>query len=132
MRELVVEKWWNVQRTERNDLPFVVHVPGLMVFNGIEIPVPFGYMCDLASVPRIPFVYARYGGRADIPAVGHDLLYDCFTDQISRADADWIFWRLMELRNDPERWSPRYMMWLGTRVGGWRGWHRDTTWKCKQ
>lgn len=49
---------------------------------------PVGFVTDLASVPRLPFVFWLFGGDADEPATIHDYLY---TGVVDRADADAVF-----------------------------------------
>ena len=42
---------------------------------GKTIIVPDGFISDLASIPRLPFVYRELNGEADMPGVIHDYLY---------------------------------------------------------
>ena len=56
---------------------------------GYVIKVPAGFTCDLASVPRLPEVYRRYGGRAKHAAVVHDWLYRIHG--VPKNDADLVF-----------------------------------------
>lgn len=95
-----------------------------------KIRVPEGYCTDFASVPRLPVVYLWTGGRAVLPSIVHDALYDCWTDRISRKDADRVFLEAMRCRNDPKYAATRWAMYLGVRAGGWRPWGRDSTDKC--
>ena len=95
-----------------------------------RVIVPSGYCTDLASVPRIPLVYAWTGGRANMPAILHDYLYDCWTDRITRKQADQAFLRAMGAMREPGAWLTRRAMYAGVRVGGWRGWRKDSTDKC--
>jgi hypothetical protein len=89
---------------------------------GEEIVVPAGYATDLASVPRIPFVYSRYGNTAVVPAIIHDWLYENTDHTYSRKQADQVFLEAMSLIKDPPRATQRQMMYLGVRIGGWRAW----------
>jgi hypothetical protein len=111
--------------------PFRVTAPLVLTIGNRSYEVPVGYCTDFASVPRIPFIFARYGGKASIPALWHDWCYDCGKDQFSRKQADDMFYELMVQFNDPPRWSQRYAMWLGVRLGGWVGWRKDSTEKCR-
>ena len=70
--------------------------------NGI-ITVPPGFITDLASVPRIPFVYDKWGNRAHREAVLHDYLY-CY-DSIPVVDfgvANALFLEAMKSRGVKE------------------------------
>ena len=112
--------------------PFRVVTPLVLTIGNKSYEVPVGYQTDFASVPRIPFIYARYGGKANIPALWHDFIYDgCLGNEFTRKQADDMFYELMVQFNDPCRWAQRYAMWLGVRLGGWRGWNRDSTEKCR-
>jgi hypothetical protein len=111
--------------------PWRVTAPLVLTIGYDEYEVPIGYRTDFASVPRIPFIYARYGGKANIPALWHDWCYDCGKDEFTRKEADDQFYELMTLFNDPPRWAQRYAMWMGVRLGGWRGWNQDSSEKCR-
>lgn len=39
------------------------------------IIVPKGFKSDYASVPKVPGIYERYGGKGKKPALGHDFGY---------------------------------------------------------
>jgi hypothetical protein len=120
-----------VQSCDDKKHPWSVVRSAHFTFNDVYYVIPVGYKTDLASVPRIPFIYARYGGKAREAAVIHDWLYDKCVSGITRKEADWVFHAVMELTNDPCKRSQRYMMWLGVRIGGWRGWNTDSSAKCK-
>ena len=112
--------------------PFRVTAPLVLTIGNRSYEVPVGYCTDFASVPRIPFVYARYGGKGSIAALWHDAVYDkCYGNDFTRKQADDMFFELMTQFNDPPRWSQRLVMWLGVRLGGWAGWNRDSTEKCR-
>lgn len=90
------------------------------------ITVAAEFITDLASVPRIPFVYMLAGGRARGPAVVHDWLYQ-HPDWEDRALADAILREAMavdhpELGFEPEPAWVRGLIWAGVRVGGWVAW----------
>jgi hypothetical protein len=99
--------------------------------NGVII-IPPGYVTDFSSIPRIPFIHARYGGKNNYPAVVHDYLYDCARNKISRKIADHAYYEAATFNLDlePLPWSMRFAMWLGTRIGGWKGYNKDTSFKC--
>jgi hypothetical protein len=99
------------------------HEPGV-------VRIAAGYCTDFASVPRLPIIYWWTGGRAVLPALVHDHLYDCWTDAIPRKVADRVFLEAMAAERDPERWITRRVMYTGVRLGGRRPWHTDTTHKC--
>jgi len=52
------------------------------------ITVPAGFVTDLASIPRLPFVYILLAKISDMPGVVHDSLYS--TGAIPRALADKV------------------------------------------
>lgn len=76
------------------------------------IEVPEGYRTDLATVPRLPFLFALFGDKARKAALIHDWLYD---QQRDRAWADDVF--LAAMRHD-EPWWRRSLMWAAVRVFG--------------
>lgn len=54
--------------------------------------VPIGFESDLASVPRIPVIFAAYGGRGSWAAIIHDYLCHQAQDHVpDRRIADEIF-----------------------------------------
>ena len=84
--------------------------------------VPRDFNTDLASTPRLPFVYFAAGGTAHAAAVVHDFLYR--TGAEPRTVCDAIFREAMALTGVPA-WR-RWLMWAGVRLGGRRH-HVDTT-----
>ena len=88
---------------------------------GIEIPE--GFYTDLASVPRIPFIYSLWGDRSHYEAVVHDYLYrsDSFP-LVSCSSANKIFKEAMYARNKPKRIA--LPMYWGVCLGGWRTFHK--------
>lgn len=83
--------------------------------------VPAGFICDLDSVPRVPFVYARYKGRTVTAAILHDYLYR--RQPIPRAAADALFLAGMSCEGVP--WRFRIIIHLAVRVGGYFPWRRN-------
>jgi hypothetical protein len=88
----------------------------------VIIEAPAGFETDLASVPRVPFIYDLWGNKAHREAVIHDLMYriDATTVQgkpISKEDADWYFRCAMissnpDVRKNPQPYyiyQPRYL-----------------------
>ena len=91
--------------------------------DGSVICVPEDFQTDLASVPRIPFVYMAWGDRCHREAVLHDYLYRIDSAPIvSRADADNYFKIAMISRKQP--WHIYYPMYLGVRAGGCFAYHK--------
>lgn len=87
------------------------------------VTVPTGFETDLASVPRLPFIYTLWGGKAHREGVLHDYLYrKDAVPGVPRRDADRVFLEAMELRGKPRR--VRYPMYLGVRIGGWTAYHK--------
>lgn len=85
---------------------------------GRVIIVPAGFVTDFASVPRLPFMYWFFGGKADRAAVVHDLLYRWGEPLgISRWEADMIFLEAMEAMG--MSFTVRYPMTWGVVIGGW-------------
>ena len=82
-----------------------------------DLSVPNGFETDLASVPRLPFLYWTVGARARKGAVVHDYLYQF--QPVSRQEADAVFYELAALE---EGTVVAGLMWGGLRVGGWRVW----------
>jgi hypothetical protein len=93
------------------------------------VPVPFEFITDFASVPRLPFVYWTVGGRGRGPAVVHDWLYQhpAWED---RGLADAIFREALgvdqpDLGFEAEPAWARGAMWGGVRAGGWWAWRKN-------
>jgi len=100
-----------------------------LVYESVElqttITVPKGFITDLASVPRIPFLYLHWGGRAHREAVIHDYLYRKDSiPQVSFARANAVFREAMEARG--KAWLLRWTMWAGVWVGGLFTYHRKS------
>jgi hypothetical protein len=108
----------------RSKLIYLSDVPEIVEKYQSVIEVPSGYRTDFASVPRIPFVYARTGGKAVLPSIIHDWLYD-HSREISRKAADDVFLEAMNEVKDPEWRTTRWVMYAGVRIGGWVGWNRS-------
>lgn len=65
-----------------------------------EVEVPYGFVHDYASVPRLPLIYAATGNRYHRPAVLHDYL--CRQRHVRRDRADSVFLEAMRLQNREE------------------------------
>ena len=112
--------------------PWMLVTPMIMYSDviGDELVVPAGFSCDLASVPRVPFVYARYGNTAVLPAIVHDYMYSCMKDKYTRRQADLLFYELMTLLNDPKGAAQRWVMYKAVRGAGWLPWRRGDSRSC--
>jgi len=89
------------------------------------INVPIGFETDFASVPRIPFIYAMWGGKAHREAVLHDYLYRKDSKPIATyRQANGVFYEAMEVRN--KRKLIRYPMYWGVVLGGWTSYHKKS------
>lgn len=82
--------------------------------------VPGGFRFDGASVPRIPFVYARYGGKALEAACLHDYLYKYHP--VDRKTSDKAFLYAMNYFDNPSDHGARKAMYLAVRAGGRGSW----------
>jgi hypothetical protein len=82
------------------------------------ITVPAGFQTDLASVPRLPFVYLLCGDCARQAAVVHDYLYT--THLVERAMADAVLREASAVTGVP--WWRRTLMYWGVRIGGASHW----------
>lgn len=102
---------------------YMSSVPEIVDTTGGFVFVPRGYRTDLASVPRLPFAYWRTGGKAVLPAILHDHLYE-HGEGISRKAADDVFLEAMKEVGDPAWPTTRWLMYMGVRVGGGGAWRR--------
>lgn len=82
------------------------------------ITVREGFQTDLASIPRIGWLYALFGGHADDAAVVHDFLYA--THLVDRRTADAVLYEA-GINSGVAHWRA-YVMWLGVRIGGGSHW----------
>lgn len=81
---------------------------------GMTFTVPQDFVTDLASIPRMPFIYYLLNGVADEPGVVHDFLYSTAT--VSRVLADLVLKEACQLFGIPA-WQA-LSIYLGVRVGG--------------
>lgn len=87
------------------------------------VVVPRNFLTDLASVPRLPFLYLAWGSRAHREAVIHDYLYR--TDSVpvvSFRTANAVFLEAMESRGKP--WRVCWAMFAGVWIGGYFKYHK--------
>lgn len=81
---------------------------------GAEIYVPVNFITDMASIPRLPFVYMALNGASDMPAVLHDSLYSAGI--FPRKFADDLF-REACLSIGLPVWQVQ-LLYMGVRLGG--------------
>jgi hypothetical protein len=87
------------------------------------ITVPEGFETDLASVPRVPFIYMMWGGKAHREGVIHDYLYRIDSKPLaSFSQANGVFYEAMQTREKPV--YVRYPMWWGVCIGGGSSYHK--------
>ncbi len=93
------------------------------------VKVPVGFHTDLSTVKlfgkRIPVIFTLWGARQHREAVLHDYLY-CSDSApvVTRKQADGVFFEAATVRG--KKWSIRFPMWLGVRIGGWACFHKRT------
>ncbi len=84
-----------------------------------EIVAPKGFVCDLASVPKVLAALAPSWNQTAGAGIVHDLLYR--TGALTRWDADAILYEA--LRAAPSTGRVRATaMWAFVRVFGWAAW----------
>lgn len=76
--------------------------------------VEVGFFFDGASVPRLPVIYAFFGGRAWLASLIHDYAYEHGIG--TKEEADTIFAEIMDMTGEPA-WR-RFWMYHGVRFGG--------------
>lgn len=79
------------------------------------IVVPAGFITDLSSVPRLPFIFLLFGDSLKAAAVIHDYLYSIA--KVPREICDKIFLEAAKVSTK----SPvkAYCMYAAVRVFGW-------------
>lgn len=96
--------------------------------DGWAITVPAGFVTDFASIPRPLWVVIPPRGKYNRPAIIHDWLYqrapfDPTTNRrVTQARADSILREACE--NCDDRFTQRWTIYLGLRVGGFVTWNR--------
>lgn len=84
----------------------------------IKVVVPSGFITNLSSVPRIPFIFTIFGGYGDYASVFHDWLYH--SKELSRKESDKIFKKLL-IETGNSKWRSE-LMYLSVRLFGWLYW----------
>ena len=95
------------------------------------ITVPAGFETDYASIPRPLWTILPPRGKYNRPAIIHDFLYhfapiDPTTlKRVNRGRADYIIREACE--NVGDRFTQRWLIYIGLKVGGWVAWknYRD-------
>ena len=83
--------------------------------------VPRGFVCDLASVPRLLWWWAAPDGPYRAAVVVHDLLYR--TQPCTRKQADKTMLQIM--RHVSVRRTQARLIWIGVRLFGWWAWRQN-------
>jgi len=87
------------------------------------VEIPFNFITDLASVPRIPIAYWFWGGRVHREAVLHDYLYRIDSiPVVSFSIANKVFLEAMKARG--KTFYVRYPMYTGVVIGGQSSYHK--------
>ena len=84
------------------------------------ISVPAKFQTDLASVPRLPLIYALAGGTSNEAAAVHDYLYS--SHLVDRKTADVVLLEASAITGVPV-WR-RYLMWAAVRLFGQSHWNK--------
>jgi len=85
--------------------------------------MPEGFYTDLASVPRVPVLYLKWGNRAHREAVLHDYLYRIDSNPIVTFDmANSVFLEAMRSRGKPRDIADG--MYKGVCLGGKSSYHK--------
>jgi len=113
-----------VELSPKSDSIWILQYP-LVYLSDIAglIVVPTGFQTDLASVPRLPFAYAAFGGKAHREAIVHDALYRIgFPPYVSFMTANKVFLEAMKVRKKPNYIS--YPMFTAVCAFGYPSFHK--------
>ena len=107
--ELKLENYYDTDWVLTQPLIFVSNLAG-------KITVPEGFKTDLASVPRIPLIYALWGARSHYESCVHDYLFrsDSIPEVVFKV-ANKVFLEAMKSRLKP--WWIRWPMYWGVCIG---------------
>ena len=90
---------------------------------GLLLIVPEGFVCDLASVPKILRSFAMDWRRTGRSGTIHDCAYKWEESWgFTRRQADSIYYECL-LADGAWKWRAS-LQWAGIRAGGWRAWNR--------
>lgn len=109
-----VEFLTRLHLTVLSDKAFALASDFYVLLEGLELCIPEGFITDLASVPRLPFVYLALAGRGHKAAVLHDWLYR--RGIYSRLQCDQYYYH--GLRANGVGYFHAKAMYLGVRAGG--------------
>lgn len=129
----------NVRLREDGDHVFTLNTPLIYESDllGCIVKVPHEYVSDiselaatvqnfetdLASVPRLPFVYDLWGDRAHREAIIHDYLFRKDSKPVvSFMTANRVFLEAMKCRG--KSWYIRYPMFWGACIGAYPAYHK--------
>lgn len=93
---------------------------------GKTLAIPFGFVTDYASVPRLPLMFMVAGDTAHEAAVVHDWLYTVHAidgREIDRDLADAVFREAVEAVEGSRILAS--VMWAGVRLGGGSSWDAE-------
>lgn len=90
-----------------------------------SVIVPEGFVCDLASIPRLLWWWAAPDGDYRAAVAVHDYHYGP-QRRVSRAVADRDMRRIM--LHVKSRRTRAWAMWVGLRLFGWYAWREN---QCK-
>jgi hypothetical protein len=100
------------------------------IFNQkIELTIPEGFRCDLASIPQVFQWLIPKLGKWNKAAVVHDWFYKNprlenkrgeYIATLSREQVDKLFYQIMK-GSGVSRWK-RHAMYRAVRIGGWLTW----------
>ena len=103
----------------------LLYYSSLLKSKGIDpyIRIQGGFYTDLASVPRVPFVFSMWGDRAHREAVVHDYLFRKDSKPIvSFSLANRVLLEAMKCRGKPIH--IRYPMYWGVCIGSYPYYHK--------
>ena len=92
--------------------------------NSNAITAPKGFVCDLASIPRILRIVYPVNAKHREAAILHDWLYHqkghVIFAHLTREQCDDLFYEAM-INSGVSAWKA-WSMWAGVRLGGWAAW----------
>lgn len=112
-----------IQRTQaqRDGRPIYILLLSLIYTGARDVfYVPRGFLSDLASVPRLFWYwFPPDDPQYAAPAILHDKFYE--THEVSRKDADGIFYR--QMRELKVSWIRRKLIYWAVRAAGSKAYH---------
>lgn len=88
------------------------------ILDDFVVIVPQGFVCDGASVPRFfkDFICPQIDSRTVAAAILHDYIYRTPHILVSRANADYYFYKFSRMDGFP--FGKASLAYLGVRIGG--------------